>query len=159
MSPAETELLSKVVYDPFIVTTYKSPGLENFFAATFMVPETDWYDPFVITKQYKDVNLLSIYTRTEYGKEIKKQDILDRNKEFIMKACGVDIGPYYSFSEFPYFPHVSSADMQGGYYDDFDKIQGANNTFYVGGLMNFELVETIMNYSKHLVRAHFPKQK
>jgi len=159
MSDKETELLSKVVYDPFIVTTYKSPGLENFFAATFMVPETDWDEPFVITKQYKDVNLLSIYTRTEYGKEINKQEILDRNKEFIMKACGVDIGPYYSFSAFPYFPHVSSEDMQGGFYDDFDKIQGANNTFYVGGLMNFELVETIMNYSKHLVHEHFPKQK
>lgn len=155
----ETRLLSKVIYDPFVVTTYKAPGLESFFAATFMVPETDDYQPFVITRQYKEVNLLSIYTRAEYGKVIDKEAILANNKEFIMKACGIDIGSYFTFSEFPYFPHVSSTDMQEGFYDDFDRIQGANNTFYVGGLMNFELVETIMNYSKHLVRQHFPKQK
>jgi hypothetical protein len=34
-------------------------------------------------------------------------------------------------------------------------MQGQRHTFYVGGLMNFELVETIVEYTKALVHEKF----
>jgi hypothetical protein len=157
MSSQEKELLRKVKYDPFIVTTYKTKGIEDFFAATFMIPETKYYQPFVITKQFEETNFLSIYTRTKFGDNIQKEEILKNNKDFIKKACGVELEDYYTYSEFPYFPHVEHTDMKDGFYEKFEAMQGQKNTYYTGGLMNFELVENIMNYSKHLVKNHFPK--
>jgi hypothetical protein len=34
-------------------------------------------------------------------------------------------------------------------------MQGKNKTFFVGGLMAFELIEPIINYSENLVETHF----
>ena len=34
-------------------------------------------------------------------------------------------------------------------------LQGAHRTFYVGGVTDFELIEPIVQHSKHLVEKHF----
>lgn len=155
MTEHEKELFKKVTYDPFIVTTYYAPGLENYTAATFMIPEPPYYQPTVITRQFADNDLVSIYTRTPYGVPVDKKQILATNKEFVFKACGVELSDYFTYSEFPYFPHANAMEMASGFYDRFEAMQGKNNTFYTGGLMNFELVETIVNYSRVLVRKNF----
>ncbi|MBL7849483.1 MAG: FAD-dependent oxidoreductase [Cyclobacteriaceae bacterium] len=157
MTPDEEALLRKVSFDPFMVTTYMIPGSERFFAATFMVPEPALYQPFVVTRQFEDNDLVSVYTRTKYGEAVDKQGILANNKQFFREACGIELGEYYTYSEFPYFPHVDSNTMKEGFYDQFEGLQGTNRTFYAGGLMNFELVETIVNYSKSLIESNFPK--
>ncbi len=159
MTAEEEALLRKVSFDPFIVTTYMIPGSQKFFAATFMVPEPSLYQPFVITRQFDDNDLVSVYTRTRYGDPISKDQILANNREFFRSACGIELGEYYTYSEFPYFPHVDSAMMRDGFYDHFEALQGKRKTFYVGGLMNFELVETIVNYSKSLIESNFPKRR
>ncbi|MEM6964506.1 MAG: FAD-dependent oxidoreductase [Bacteroidota bacterium] len=158
-SEEERNLFKQVVYDPFIVTTYDVPGLEDFTAATFMIPEPEVGQPFVVTRQFENNNLVSIYTRTVYGQKIDKATILANNAAFVKKSCNVDLGAYYSYSEFPYFPHVPQEAFANGFYDQLANLQGKKNTFFVGGLMNFELVETITNYSKHLVKNHFAKIK
>lgn len=159
MTREEEALLRKVSFDPFIVTTYVIPGSERFFAATFMVPEPSLYQPFVITRQFEDNDLVSVYTRTKYGDAVDKETILSNNKEFFRAACGIELGEYYTYSEFPYFPHVDSKVMSEGFYDQFEALQGKSKTFYVGGLMNFELVETIVNYSRSLIESNFPNRK
>lgn len=157
MNNEERELLRKVRYDPFIVTTYTTQGLEKYSAATFILPQPDYYEPTVITRQFSENDLISIYTRTPFGETVDKGKILHNNKEFIRKACGVELPDYFTYSAFPYFPHVTSAEMAGNFYGRLEALQGKNRTFFVGGLMNFELVETIVSYSRSLVNNHFPK--
>ena len=159
MTDEEKALFRKVSYDPFIVTTYIVPGSNDFFAATFMVPEPTLYQPYVVTRQFEDNDLVSVYTRTRFGDPIRKDEILANNKEFFRSACGVDPGEYYTYSEFPYFPHVDAKEMADKFYDRFEAMQGRNNTYYVGGLLNFELVETIVNYSKALIDKNFARIK
>ena len=158
MSHSKTQLFEQVIFDPFIVTTYIMPRLDEYTAATFMIPEPEIGQPFVITRQFADNDLISIYTRTKFGQKIDKETILANNAAFIKKASGLDLGEYYTYSEFPYFPHVTSEVMAGGFYDRLEALQGQHNTFFVGGLMNFELVETIVNYAKHLTASHFPNR-
>ncbi|HET9062748.1 MAG TPA: hypothetical protein VFO62_05615, partial [Candidatus Binatia bacterium] len=55
-----------------------------------------------------------------------------------------------------YFQHVKPQVMRDGWYARLEKLQGQNNTFYVGGATNFELIESIGMYTKHLVDKHFP---
>jgi len=55
-----------------------------------------------------------------------------------------------------YFPHVSTAAMQNGFYERMEALQGRNNTFYVGGSLSFETVEHSARYAQSLVRTWFP---
>ena len=58
-----------------------------------------------------------------------------------------------------YFPHVSSQDIKDGFFDEMESLQGVNDTYYVGFALAFELVETVVTYSKDLVSKHFPAQR
>jgi hypothetical protein len=60
-----------------------------------------------------------------------------------------------NWTHWSYFPSVSPEDIQNGFYEDLEGIQGYRNTYYTGGLLNFELVEGAMRYSKELVETHF----
>ena len=158
LNPAEKALFKQVIYDPYVVTTYQVSGMEAFTAVTYMLPEPEIGHPFVVTRQFADTDLISFYTRASYDQPVHKETILLNNAAFARRAAGVELGDYYTFSEFPYFPHVGSESMANGFYDELEALQGRQNTFYTGGLMNFELVETIVNYSRHLVKNHFLKQ-
>jgi len=54
-----------------------------------------------------------------------------------------------------YFPHVKSQDLDAGFYQKLESLQGRNGTYYVGGIMNFETVERTAQYSKHLMKSYF----
>lgn len=54
-----------------------------------------------------------------------------------------------------YFPHVDTAAMQAGFYDDLEGLQGQFHTFYTGELLAFTLVELISDYSRGLVDRYF----
>jgi protoporphyrinogen/coproporphyrinogen III oxidase len=58
--------------------------------------------------------------------------------------------------DWDYFPHVSTAAMQGGFYEHMELLQGRNNTFYVGGSLSFETVEHSARYARTLVQKNFP---
>ena len=46
--------------------------------------------------------------------------------------------------------------MKDGFYEKLEhQLQGQNNTFYVGGLMAFELTERNSSYALSLVIKHF----
>lgn len=46
--------------------------------------------------------------------------------------------------------------MKNGFYDKVEtELQGQNNTYYIGGLMAFELTERNSTYAMALVRRHF----
>jgi hypothetical protein len=49
--------------------------------------------------------------------------------------------------------------MRDGFYRKLEALQGVDRTYYVGGLLAFELVETIAEYSRHLVATHFGGQQ
>ena len=69
----------------------------------------------------------------------------------------IDRNRWQTFDQWPYFQHFRVEEIARGFYDRLENLQGKNRTFYVGGLMNFELVNHIALYSKHLVRKHFPR--
>jgi hypothetical protein len=58
--------------------------------------------------------------------------------------------------EWDYFPHVTTEALQNGFYNRVELMQGANNTFYVGGTLSFETVEHSARYAKGLVEKYFP---
>lgn len=72
--------------------------------------------------------------------------------------------PFSLLSNFFYFPlssklstgSFSFADMRNGFYEKLEsELQGFQNTYYVGGLMAFELTERNSSYSVSMVCKHF----
>ena len=50
-----------------------------------------------------------------------------------------------------YLPHVTGEALQNGFYTKVNSLQGQQNTWFIGGLMNFESVEGTAAYALQLV--------
>ena len=61
----------------------------------------------------------------------------------------------YRCDHWRYFPHVSSEDIVGGFYRDFERLQGNRRTWYTGELLAFPTVEHVVGYSRGMVDTHF----
>ncbi len=82
--------------------------------------------------------------------------IVDKVRYVVERLGGsIEEGEWHTYDRWPYFQQVSADDMRDGYYERLEALQGQRGTYYVGAIMNFELVESCIAYSKHLVRRHF----
>lgn len=59
------------------------------------------------------------------------------------------------FREWDYFARFDKAQLDDGYYDKFNSLQGYENTYYVSGLNAFETVEFAVRAGKDVVDSHF----
>jgi hypothetical protein len=55
-----------------------------------------------------------------------------------------------TYNRWPYFGHVSAEAISKGFFEDLERLQGQDHTWYVGGVTNFELIESIVCYAKSL---------
>jgi len=156
LSDEERKLFGQIVVNPFFVTTYMAPGTERVAAVTFSLPQPALGEPHVVTRQYPESNFISIYSRGDREGKIDREKIEASNRRFLgeIAARDPDAEPLNS-DDWAYFPHVPCAAVDAGFYSELEAMQGRNRTFYCGGLLAFELVECIAEYSHHLVQTHF----
>jgi hypothetical protein len=159
LSDGERALLGKILLDPYVVATYESTGLEAVTASTYMLPLPELGKPYVVTRQFSDNDLVSFYTRTDPAGTITNQQVITEIEKLADQMGGRLGSAPYTFDKWPYFPHVSPADMAAGFYDQLEGLQGQKNTYFTGGVLAFELTETIVAYSKRLVADNFPPVK
>lgn len=130
-------------------------------AAALPVPEKS--RPWGIAKQYDDVDFIEFYTRVHNQKsdDEAKEEVIKSIHEVVKQMGGTIVESnkaWHTHTRWPYFQHVRPKTMKAGFYTELENLQGANKTFYVGGVTNFELIEPIVRYAKHLVAEHFPKR-
>jgi Flavin containing amine oxidoreductase len=156
ISEKESGLFGQVVVNPFFVTTYMAPGTERVSAVTFSLPEPALGEPHVVTRQYPESDFISVYSRGDREGRIDRNAIEASNRRFLSEiaARNPDAAAINS-DDWAYFPHVPCAAVDAGFYSELEAMQGENRTFYCGGLLAFELVECIAEYSHHLVQTHF----
>ena len=156
----EKELFKKVRYNPFFVTTYKAPGTRRVAAVTFSFPKPDKGEPYVVTRQYPENDFISVYSRGDWEGEIDRKVIHENNERFL-RLIGAQNPEVQEFScdDWAYFPHFSPEEVAKGAYNVLDGLQGINRTYYAGGLLAFELVETIAEHAHYLVETHFAGEK
>ncbi len=66
------------------------------------------------------------------------------------------IGDVIMQKDFKYFPHFLEKDLKEiRPYERLEKMQGNNNTYYIGGLFNFEGTEQTAEYARYLVNRYF----
>jgi uncharacterized protein with NAD-binding domain and iron-sulfur cluster len=165
LSAEETRLFSQVITDPYCMISLKIP-LPNlppdFAMATIPLPPIG--TPWAITRQSADSNLIQFYSRLPSERELDRESthrkVLEAVHRLIARFGGdlslIDDNIWHSFDCWPYFMHVNSTAIAAGFYDQLEALQGTLCTYYVGGLLDFELVERTIRYSKKLVNDRFP---
>ena len=68
---------------------------------------------------------------------------------------GIRIQKVLDTRTWTYFPHVTKSDLDAGFYQRLDDLQGQQGTYYAGGLLNFETVEHTASHAEYLVRRFF----
>lgn len=150
---AETELFSKIKYTDY--RTYVC-RLENFPLQTGFIPAhfrpskkghpVFWY------KRYSDSDIYTIYVLSDFS--VPDATIMD-NIEASVNRLGGRLIKVEQIIKWKYFPHVDTKEMKDGFYRKLESMQGVNNTFYAGELLNFSTVELTAAYAKDLVNRFF----
>ena len=113
----------------------------------------------IVAQTHAENELMAFYARlpTNNPSDEDEQRLRERIERYV-QAFGGQIKPdddWHSYDAWLYFKHVSVEDLRSGYFDDWENLQGASRTFYVGGLFDFDYVEGIARYSRQLVETHF----
>ncbi|AFY47238.1 protoporphyrinogen oxidase [Nostoc sp. PCC 7524] len=103
-------------------------------------------------RRYKDINLYTFYI---LGDEEQDEKELERVLIEDLEKMGAKVENKYTSTKWKFFPHVSCEDIQNDYYQQLESIQGENNTYFTGELLNFSIVESVAQYSYNLVERFF----
>ena len=173
LSDEEQDLFKKIHITSYCMTTLQienitmGNGKSGPLASIFPVPTLDNDRPvatYGVAKQWADNKLVQFYTSTlstDLETDVQQLVLADVSKITLqMNGKAVEEGGWKTFDRWTYFQHVQTDDMLGsdgkpGWYTRLEKLQGQQNTFYVGGATNFELIEPIGMYTKRLVERFF----
>ncbi|XP_057452599.1 uncharacterized protein LOC130744429 [Lotus japonicus] len=158
-SDLEKELFSKVETNDYYTTVFKIKGLEHmpvgfYYFSEYMEDPSTIGNPVAMQKFYADTDVFLFWS---YGNsvDIKGPTVTELAIKAI-EAIGGEVESFILQRRFKYFPHVSSQDMKNGFYGKLEsELQGSRNTYYVGGLMAFELTERNSSYAMAMVCKNF----
>jgi predicted NAD/FAD-binding protein len=155
LSAEERDLFGRVIVNPYVVTSYAIAKLRPPERIVGMWPIPRVGQPWAMTQQYADSEFVQFYTRLDDWTAESKTTVIEAVGQLVRAFGAVFPENYITYNEWSYFPHVSVDDIRSGFYDRFEALQGRSNTFYCGSLAAFELVETVVKYSRQLVDTHF----
>ena len=155
-TPEEREIFGKVRRYDYYTTIVSAEGLpeDGFFLLQPHASEPGWEGRAVAVHQrYPGDGMAIAYA---YGKPgVDDGEAIVRRLREDLGRMGGRMGEVHTQVRWDYFPHFSSEDIANGIYDRLEGLQGQNHTFYVGSLLNFELVESNVAYATALVERHF----
>jgi hypothetical protein len=153
-SSAERDLFARIRTYPFTVTVFKGKNLPR-QAMLFLEHQTTRVGIGHVTafgNQHVDRD---IWTAGQLGSWSMDRATMERTLRQDMAAMGGDVESIITQRLWSYFPHVSTADLDAGFYQRLDKMQGRAATYYVGGIMNFESVEHTARFARELMLREF----
>jgi len=88
------------------------------------------------------------------AKTFSETKVINNLKKFV-QGMGAEIELIHQFVHWKYFPHIGSDDMNNGFYDKLEKMQGNQQTYYVGEVLNFSCVGFTSEHAEHIVNRYF----
>lgn len=152
-TPSERQLFSAIRYYDYWVLLAQTSGLPRgagFVPARFTAEQQGhlmlWY------QRWDDAPLDTLYV---LGDPRMDEQTIAELVSADLDRMGASLERVVQSRRWRYFPHVSPADMGGGYYEQLEGLQGRNRTYYAGEVMSFASVELCARYSQALVRRYF----
>lgn len=154
LSDEEENLFKRITNNQYVVTSYAITNLHLPRRIVGMWPIPDVGLPWAFTQQYPDSQLVQFYTLMDRSGGTKAT-VIEGIGRYVTALGGIIPENYVTYDEWSYFPHVDVCDFRDGFYERLDALQGQLNTYYCGGIAAFELVETVVQYSREVVQSHF----
>lgn len=149
----EKKLFSKIIYydyRSYACLVKGFPRQDGYIPGNFNSSRaghpTSWYH------LYKDSNLYIFYVLADW--KITDKEVL-KNIEAIIHQKGGTMERVHSKEHWKYFPRVTPEEIKNRYFDKLESLQGKNNTYYAGELLNFSTTELSAEYSRKLIEKHF----
>lgn len=156
-SAEEERLFAKIRYNDYYTTAGVLGNVQE--NVTYVYPYARVFTPGYPTIFYPPVgdDPNGVHMFYAYGGEGIDEAVVRKNIEDIVARpeFNGDLDRFLTTKHWRYFPHVDSDEMQGGFFEDFEALQGQWNTFYTGELLSFSLTELIARYSEDLVARRF----
>ncbi|MEQ1569751.1 MAG: FAD-dependent oxidoreductase [Myxococcota bacterium] len=154
-SPTEDRLFRQIRTQEYFVTLARLSAVPD--VSTYVYPYARRFTPGQPTVFYPpgEPDADGMFVFYAYGGPGVDREGVRANLTTAVRDLGGRVDQIVHTQRWRYFPHVSSAAMLGGFYDDLEALQGEFHTFYTGELLSFTLVELIHNYSRNLVDRHF----
>ncbi|MEZ4238808.1 MAG: FAD-dependent oxidoreductase [Myxococcota bacterium] len=155
-SPLEMRLFGQVKTNQYFTTVAQVRNMPDL--STYVYPYARRFTPGQPTVFYPPVEGDDdVFVCYAYGGEGVTVDTVRKNIVAAIEAPGLGgkVERFLHTQHWNYFPHVDSPAMQGGFYDDFENMQGEFHTFYVGELLAFTLVELIHDHARQVVDRYF----
>lgn len=151
----ESDLFKKVRTLRYTATLFFGGGLDKF--TTTYVEQHQTSDTvgrtLLVSHPYPDGDLHLAYQFADWD---TPADTLHQNLAEDVKGMGGHMDEVFAFRDWStYFPHVGPKALRRRFYDRVEDLQGDCNTWWVGGLFNFETVEESATYARELVLTNF----
>ena len=104
-----------------------------------------------VFNQNKTFNELKGFYQT---KTLDEKKVIDNLVHFVSQMGG-EVESVHQFVHWKYFPHIGSEDMNNGFYDKLERMQGEKHTYYAGELLNFSCVGFTCEYAEDVVNQYF----
>lgn len=146
----EKDLLQKISTYDYYVTLAEIENLPPI--STYVYPYAKTVTPGYPTVFYPP-NGGKLFLSYAYGGiGVDERKVHQKLRETVENpAVGGKVTKFIHTQKWQYFPHIKSEDMQSGFYDQLENLQGQFHTYYVGEVMSFTLVELIYDYCDALV--------
>ncbi len=155
----EKGLFGKIRTTRYCTTLGQVTGMPaQIFNATDDDPKEDYLPghPWEMLRAWPDNNHAAFYSMLD--DDNAGAEAINHIKTDLAKLFGASLDKVVEQREWAYFPHVSRDDMEAGYFDQLENLQGQSHCYYSGSLLAFETVENVVAYSRALVDQHFPAQ-
>lgn len=147
----ERDLFSRIRYVRYLSTLVEG---ENLFTVHFLRHVTAATTGHIncIVREHAGDGLFQIYQMLDG--DMTADDAL-RLAQADVRLIDGSIKQVVAQKEWRYFPHVLTSDLEEGYYEMLEGLQGTRGTYYAGSLLNFETVEHNALYTKNLIERFF----
>lgn len=150
---------SRARYIPYAVASFEIADLVLPRRVAFPVPVPPVGRPMLVGQAHRDNELMTFYARLAHELPTSEDESqLRKHIVQLVTALGGHIDEqddWHSYDAWLYFKHVDTEQFREGYFDRWEEAQGNNRTYFVGGLFDFDYVEGVVRYSRHLVAKHF----
>lgn len=153
----EEDITKNIKYNPYCMTTFWIDEMQMPEPIAPILPVAAVGKPRAVARQFQDKgnNFTQFYTLQ--GPDQCRDGVIREVRRLAEQLLHGKIseGRAHTFDDFIYFQHFDTERIRDGIYSRVAAMQGQDRTFYAGGATDFELVEPIVEHSKHLVAKHF----
>jgi predicted NAD/FAD-binding protein len=151
LTPEEHDLFKRIVNVRYMVTLAQTNNREHATVVDNVTAQTRNHVNFL--GQFNGNKSPSIFY------QILDPDISEQTASSILesdlRSLGITINRILVQKIWSYFPHVKQKDLDEGFYEKLDSLQGINGTYYTGALLSFETAEHTAEHAEYLVNRFF----